>query len=130
MSTLRICFLATTLFSIVSIQAQGTRPKEDVALVSRMCLWNADKAMWFRVGLRKDQIRKMKVLRERYPAVVEGQWIMSDTLDQVSGTAAATAPNPAGADQPLPGLQAEVRAVLTPRQVNRWMALCMGVATR
>jgi len=135
MSTLRIWFLAAAgpLFCIGSIHAQGPPPSKEVAVVTRMCLWNADKAMWSRLGLRKDQIRQMQAIRERYPAVIEGQWIMEDTVQAPGNRGAAYDPassmNAAAAPAPQ-GMQAEVRAVLTPEQVNKWMAWCTGVAQR
>ncbi len=137
MSTLRIWFLAAAgpLFGIGSIHAQGPPPAKEVAVVTRMCLWNADKAMWSRLGLRKDQIRQMQAIRARYPAVIDGQWIREDTVQAPGPGNRGAAYDPAssktaGAAPAPQGMQAEVRVVLTPRQVNKWMALCTGVAER
>ncbi len=126
---------AGALLSIGSAQGQGTPSTPEVAVVTRMCLWNADKAMWSRLGLRKDQIRRMQAIRARYPAVIEGQWIREDTVQAAGPGNRGAAYDPAssktaGAAPAPQGMQAEVRAVLTPRQVNKWMALCTGVAER
>ena len=137
MSTFRHLLLAGAgaLLSMGALQAQSISSTPEVAVVTRMCLWNADKAMWSRLGLRKDQIRRMQAIRERYPAVVEGQWIVGDTVQTpgpvpVNASLSGTSAEQSAAVRPPQGLQAEVRAVLTPRQVNKWMALCTGVAER
>ncbi len=137
MLTIQRPLLATvgTLMCICSLLGQPTRSTPDVAIVSRLCLWNADKAMWGNVGLNKEQVRKMQEIKSRYPAVVGGQWIIGDEQqDPVAEGSAMEVKSPAPTVNGDPvvkgGLQAEVRAVLTPRQVNKWMTLCTGEARR
>ena len=51
-------------------------------VISRMCLWNAGKAVWRALDLHRDQVRHLNVIRQRYPAVVQGQWVSgSDSAD-------------------------------------------------
>ncbi len=114
-----------------------------------MCLWNADKATWKALGLKRDVIRKMAELRERYPAVIDGQWdSRSDGEEAMSLAAAAASHNampeaatmlsglsergrhggpPVGAgNTSMKGLQAELREVLTVEQVEAWKRICHG----
>ena len=130
----------------------GTATAQDAPLrppvISRMCLWNADKEVWRSLRLYRDQVRHLNVLRQRYPAVVQGQWTSGpDSADmdtrepgqpdpvvasygsaqglraQASGPISGNPHGPEGRMQRM-GLQAELREVLTYTQLRRWEALC------
>jgi len=118
-------------------------------IISRMCLWNADKATWKELGLKRDHIRRMAELRARYPAVIDGQWdSRSDGDESMSLDEAASSHNampeaatmlsklaergrhgghsPGGSNAPMKGLQAELREVLSVEQMRAWRRLCHG----
>ena len=119
--------------------------------VSRMCLWNADKHVWRALHLGRDQVRHLNVIRQRYPAVIQGQWMNDvDTLainapdagpqkpigtpspsgqGMRAGPAVQSGGNPIGTGTRMEhiGLQAELREVLSDEQLRRWEELCNGV---
>ncbi len=116
--------------------------------VSRMCLWNADKHVWRALHLGRDQVRHLNVIRQRYPAVIQGQWMNeadsaatntpdAGRVDPIptpspasqglrARTAGKSAVNPFGPEARMerPGLQAELREVLSYEQLRRWEELC------
>ncbi len=141
-----ICIITASAFSA---QAQVDSDDAQPLAVSRGCLWNADNSTWKELGLKHSQIARLEELREQYPAVVDGQWVVDDT---------ALLPVPAGAEPmhagpnvstslsgPAPGmrvtetkvevptventarpkgLQDHLRQVLTPVQLRQWAAAC------
>ena len=139
---------AIALLGMVPACAQKAPQAEVIPSISRTCLWNADRRTWAELDLKRWQVHRMKELKLRFPAVVEGQWI--DTGDEVPGSgyppfakgdtvAASTAGiggsttrgygvNEAGtsvaAAQPTAGLQSELRAVLTTKQLLAWKRIC------
>lgn len=104
--------------------------------------------MWRALHLKRNQIQHLDVIRQRYPAVVDGQWIhhadSADTSLYLLGTsdpiARSAPPVPSmpdgrtgkGNGRSLPngvrveniGLQAELREVLTDAQLREWETIC------
>ena len=117
-------------------------------VISRMCLWNAGKAVWRALDLHRDQVRHLNVIRQRYPAVVQGQWVSgSDSADvdlhyagRLNRIQAASLPaqgmraRASGKNSGNPhepevrmerlGLQTELREVLSDAQLRKWEELC------
>ena len=140
------CIIAAAAFSAqAQVGSDGTQPPT----VSRVCLWNADQSTWKSLGLKRSQIARMQELREQYPAVVDGQWVVDEVemspapiaeerIDvdpnlstSISGPAAGAAKiekkadaSTAGTAVRPTGLQHQLRAVLTPTQLKRWVAEC------
>ena len=139
----------------IALCTAGTALAQGVAVraptISRMCLWNADKAVWRALGVKRDQVQHLNVIRLRYPAVVQGQWMNDvDTLainapdagpqkpigtpspsgqGMRAGPAVQSGGNPIGTGTRMEhiGLQAELREVLSDEQLRRWEELCNGV---
>ncbi len=137
---------AIVLCSAGTALAQGAAVRPPT--ISRMCLWNADKAVWRALDLNRDQVRHLNVIRQRYPAVVQGVWTSGpDSVDV--NTQDVGQQNPFGASSPSAqgmraqasvknggnpqgpgariehiGLQAELREVLSDAQLRRWEELC------
>ncbi len=132
--------------SVLPVVAQTSLRVNDLPTISRTCLWNADRNTWSELGLKRKQIVRLKDIRARYPAVVDGQWIVNEQNDaddaERSNVAADTIVGPDltsngahASGSPVPngqpwgrarvsGLQAELRAVLTPKELLRWSRLC------
>lgn len=125
------------------VRAQGVSRAENLPDISRVCLWNADRATWKALGLKKAEIERMRQLRLLYPAVVDGQWITVDqgtsTTDSIewnhggpngntSTRRGASAPvqvdRVPSSTAPQEGLQNDLREVLTPKQLRKWAILC------
>ncbi len=129
----------------------GTASAQDPAVrqptITRMCLWNGDKTTWRALDLKRSQVMLLAVIRQRYPAVVAGQWnfeedsaatyvpdpALSDPAFNPTATAAmrgmqgGSDPGNArssGVRKESIGLQAELREVLTFSQLRKWEALC------
>ncbi len=140
------CFITT---AALSAKAQVGIDDAQLPKISRACLWNADQSTWKLLGLKRQQIERMKELRGLYPAVVDGQWIAHDEdVDQApivneqarfssNVSSSITGPNAGSAtmdrtDGPQRpstttskvGLQHEIRATLTPVQLLRWANHC------
>lgn len=132
----------------ISAMLNAQTPPPGVPVIPRSCLWNTDARLWKKLGADRATRERLRELRERYPAVVEGQWITSeDSLqadraepstslnnlrrgDPVPGTTADQGSGP-GANAPMeprspsrPGLQAELRALLTTEQLVAWSRMC------
>lgn len=143
--TLRTLLIPLLLVS-ATLTAQTAPP--GVPVIPRSCLWNADARLWKKLGADRATKERLRELRKRYPAIVEGQWITSeDSLeadraepstslndlrrgDPVTRTTADQGTGP-GANAPIepqppsrPGLQAELRALLTTEQLVAWSRLC------
>ena len=142
---LRTLVVPLLLFS-ATLTAQTAPP--GVPVITRSCLWNADARLWKKLGADRATRERLRDLREHYPAVVEGQWITSeDSLeadraepstslndlrrgDPVTGTTAGQGSGP-GANAPMeprlpsrPGLQAQLRALLSTEQLVAWSRMC------
>lgn len=99
------------------------------------------------MGLDKRTRSRMDALRLRYPAVVDGQWIFSPEMEAIDrgeipaeagvhltsgaagrdvGLGESVIPNIPGKDSKALGnyLQADLRAVLSAKQLERWKVLC------
>lgn len=135
----------------IALCTAGTALAQGVAVraptISRMCLWNADKAVWRALGVKRDQVQHLNVIRLRYPAVVQGQWmnegdtVVTTTPDggqrplgsplptaqgMRAGPALNSGDNPFGPETSMErlGLQAELREVLSYEQLRLWEQLC------
>ncbi len=126
--------------------AQTSLRANDLPTISRTCLWNADRNTWSELGLKRKQIVRLKDIRARYPAVVDGQWIVNEqndaddadrspvvadtivgpdlTSNGAHGSGSAAANGQPWGGVAVSGLQAELRAVLTPKELLRWSRLC------
>lgn len=124
--------------------AQGAVTDPGEPVISRMCLWNADPATWKLLNVKHRQIKLLNEIKLKYPAVVGGQWDVEDeggdAMTPLDGTEHLTsgarpspsATQPAGAHEQsvhgLPkaqsGMQADLRAVLTMKQLRAWASLC------
>lgn len=144
------CLFLASVFSLsaFTVKAQ-TSDARTQPTISRVCLWNADKDTWNTLGLKRSQIARMAELREQYPAVVDGQWVevedeimpaigerQSDVAPNAStsitGPALGAAATGTKIEDRTPdtttrstGLQHELRAVLTPLQLQRWAEECV-----
>ena len=144
--------LIITFFIIIaafSSKAQVGIDDAQLPNISRACLWNADQSTWKLLGLKRQQIERMNELRGLYPAVVDGQWIgshedeepvpaaseptgVSSTVsssigggDAGSATMVSTDESPSPATKTTKaGLQHDIRAALTPVQLQRWAKHC------
>ena len=141
----------TCIITAAGLSAQAQVDSGDVQppTVSRGCLWNADNTTWKALGLKRSQVARMNELREQYPAVVDGQWVVNDTVvtpvpaaadrmqaapnlsTSLSAPAAGTSISdrkvevPAAKNTTRPtGLQYHLREVLTPVQLRQWAAEC------
>ncbi|MBK9177471.1 MAG: hypothetical protein IPM46_14285 [Flavobacteriales bacterium] len=149
---IRVCFVLV-LFILGSFSgashasAQGATTDAGEPVISRMCLWNADQGTWKTLNVKRRQIRLLNELKLKYPAVVGGQWdveseggdaVMPQVGSERHTTGAPTDPYPAqpalasdqnanAASKPaLSRLQADLRAVLTTKQLRAWAELCGG----
>ena len=110
--------------------AQAPRP-EPTMDISRTCLWNADRTTWSELGVKRAQIKRLNEIRQRYPAVVDGRWL-PDEESALSGPAHTPGSNwgiPPPSSAATTGLQAELREVLTKKQLGRWHQLCAAPDT-
>jgi hypothetical protein len=116
------------------LSAQNMEGRSEPPTISRMCLWNANRDTWSELDLSRSQIHRMEVIKRRYPAVVEGQWMLEDNERQPQA-AGNTSMTPIGdpvllaSEQPR-DLQSELRAVLTPDQLAAWVAYCNDQITQ
>lgn len=142
----------TCIITATGLSAEAQVDSGDVQppTVSRGCLWNADNTTWKALGLKRSQVARMNELREQYPAVVDGQWVIDDTVltpvpaaaermqaapnvsTSLSGPAAGTATTDRKDEARTPenttratGLQYQLRVVLTPAQLRQWAAECV-----
>lgn len=140
------CFITT---AALSAKAQVGIDDAQLPKISRACLWNADQSTWKLLGLKRQQIERMKELRGLYPAVVDGQWIGGDEDEEhvpsafepngVSSTVSSSIAGPVAGSVPMDrtnvahgpattttktGLQHDIRAALTPVQLKRWAKHC------
>ena len=139
-----------SLVSAIVLYTAGTARAQIAAVrpptISRMCLWNADNATWRALGVKRDQVRHLNVIRQRYPAVVHGQWMneadstLADTPEaghptpigsppssaqgMQRGTGMSNGPSRPGVRQEHIGLQAELREVLSDEQLRLWEERC------
>lgn len=136
--------LAASTWLALPARSQTTLADADIPRISRTCLWNADRDTWKKLHLKRKQVLRMNDIRSRYPAVVEGQWIISEQTEAIDmgytvATADSTNPvdfsssngSPAHGSTGQPagtpsgsGLQAELRSVLTAKQLMTWKRLC------
>lgn len=119
-----LLFGVCTLCAPLWVQAQHAGDTS----ISRACLWNGDRGTWSALRLKPAQIERLSEIRARYPAVVEGQWRLEEEVppERIPGQGSGPARNPEPA--PTTGLQAELRAVLSPEQIKLWHQLCTPVA--
>lgn len=143
----RYPFLVCALVLYSAGTARGQLAALRPPVISRMCLWNADKAMWRALGVKRDQVRHLDVIRQRYPAVVGGQWTnqedsaLADTSDARHVNPISSPPSsapgvqrgpgrsngaagPSGVRPESIGLQAELREVLSDEQLRMWEERC------
>ena len=145
--------LIRSLIIICSITVAASAAAQDASddpqppTISRACLWNADNTTWRSLGLKHAQINQMNELRKLFPAVVDGQWVVSnDDMAPAPVERVGAEPNistsvsgPKGivaasqtVDQPNTqttttrpvGLQDRLRQVLDPAQMQRWYDQC------
>jgi len=141
-----VVMLLSGMFICIShAVAQGADHAAAEPVISRMCLWNADRATWKQLDAKRKQIKLLNEIKLKYPAVIGGQWdVESENDDEVapqvgnerhttgaplnnrpaqpalaSDAQAKAPPQPA-----LSRMQAELRAVLTPRQLRAWAERC------
>lgn len=108
--------LACSVHAPTLAQAQQTG---DLA-ISRTCLWNADRATWSDLHAKRKQVARLERIRQRYPAVVDGQWLFHEEDAPIEPAGSPPATNPTAPA----GLQAELREVLSAKQLARWHKLC------
>ncbi|MBK8498076.1 MAG: hypothetical protein IPL52_04485 [Flavobacteriales bacterium] len=129
------------------VRAQGTVADPGEPVISRMCLWNADRATFKQLHLKQRQIKLLNELKLKYPAVVGGQWdVESENVVPVktqSGSDRGTNAVPAHANSGQGALangtkvtaavaaspsrlQEDLRAVLSADQLRAWAELCGG----
>jgi len=131
-------------FAALSAKAQDVNDGTPLPNISRVCLWNADRATWKELRLKKPQIERLRQLRLLYPAVVNGQWVVIDDAaplpdeqywvrggpnrrQSTTGHGAAAREKErrsTTATVPQEGLQNDVREVLTAKQLRNWARLC------
>lgn len=132
----------------LSAVAQTNLRLNDLPIISRTCLWNADRDTWSELGLKRKQVVRLKDIRARYPAVVDGQWIVNEendaddagrstigadtivgpdlTSNGTHGSGSALPDRQPWGGRPVSGLQAELRSVLSPKELLEWSRLCGG----
>ena len=111
--------------------AQPPRP-DDSGDISRTCLWNADRTTWSELNVNRAQIERLNEIRQRYPAVVDGRWLSEEEEGALSGPVHAPGSGwgiPPASPATTTGLQAELREVLTKKQLGRWHQLCAAPGT-